>query len=63
MKKYRLVRAFHPSAYEDDVYSVFFVEIGKPLLDRYTKHFLVKANSKADAIKKARNELNIVEEV
>jgi len=54
---YRLVKAHHPTKFEKGVYSVHFAQQGKPLVDRYSKHFLVRAKSRKAAIRKARGKL------
>ena len=55
--KYKLVKAHHPTAYEDDVYAVLFVEKRKPKIDKYTRFYQVRANNKTEAVKKARAQL------
>jgi len=57
MVKYKLVKAHHPKRFEKGVYAVTFVEKGKPMVDRYTKFFQVKAKNRRSAIKKARKRL------
>ena len=54
MAKFRLTRAFHPTAYEKDLWVVDFHVPGRPRLDRYTKRVMVKARSRSEAIKNAR---------
>lgn len=44
------VRAFHPIAFEDNIYSVHFHRRGLIWLDRNSYHMMVKAHDKSDAI-------------
>lgn len=55
-KDFRVVKAFQPTAFEKNVYAVQFVRRGKPLVDRNIRFFQVRANSRAEAIQKARRE-------
>ena len=54
MVKWSIKKAFHPKQYEKGVYAVSFYQKGKPLVDKYTRFTQVKANSRTQAIKKAR---------
>lgn len=50
-----MIKAFHPIAYEKGVYVVDFWKKGTVKVDRNLKRFKIKASSKSDAIKKAKN--------
>jgi hypothetical protein len=52
-----LLKAHHPKRFEKGVYAVSYRKKGLPLLDRNTKLFQVKAKSRKEAIKKARQRL------
>ena len=46
------ISSFHPTAYEDNVYSVGISRNDRPALDRYTDRTLLEAKNKRDAINK-----------
>ena len=54
---YKLVRVHQPKAFAKGLYSVTFVEKDKPKLDRYMKHFEIKAKNIREAVTKAKNQL------
>ena len=56
-KQYKLIKAFHPTKFEKGIYAVSFVEKGKPLVDKHTQLFQIKAKNKIEAIRKARRML------
>ena len=57
--KYKLIKAFHPTLYEKDIWRVHFNVANKPLFDIYTKATFVKARNRKEAIKLARKELMV----
>ena len=60
MAKYKLISAFHPTAFEKGVYAVSFWKKGETKrLDKNMKFTQVKAKNRADAIRKARIILRI----
>ena len=59
-KEYRLVKAYHPLKFEKDIYVVSFVEKGKSLVDKHTKLFQIRADSRLKAIKIARTKLKTI---
>ena len=56
-KKYELIRAFHPKAFETGIYAITFHEKGEKMTDKHTHFFHVKAKNKSLAIKIAKKQL------
>lgn len=55
--KYKLLKAFHPTAFKKGFFAVSFYKPKKPLTDANTKFFQLKAKNRTEAIKKARSRL------
>jgi len=55
-KKEFVIHAFHPTAFEKDIYAVNINQKGKPLVDRYTYFKQVKAKDAKEAMEDVRLE-------